>query len=567
MARREKGLGGGSGGGPGGGIREAATNLKSKLQLAYQSYKESYSSSTHEDDDYDVHTRNSLSAEDESRSRNHNRRNHHSSSTLQNKSLGTSSSSGSSPRESSPPRHSEKATKMVEQVMQTLFGACAGTNCPGHYTPNHDDSEEHDEHSHHVRNVVNQIQNKSTHIRRPYTRSAVGTGRGGGSTRPTTTTKTSTSSAILLPNHHPHYSETYTRALHSLSSQQHHSESYYAQQYKNDYAQIAQTDLQRQSDLETQKQWQKKRMENLKRDATLEATTQRFGGGGGGGSNTNRANTPKMTNRMIPHSQKDHNIQVIDGKPYQLHVSEVATQKFEPHILMNDEEKSIESFNYDDGISALSAHTLEEMAKVEARLDRARGIPTEQGFDITCTLRPEGDKLEEGEEVENEEGHGQGPPSPVGTEESSNDSGSSKSSDRTKSSQSTHVTRSNKELDRSGIPKHHTYPVQSARPSSPSALSQTTQSIFSQLDLSASASQEQQYWSQIIEKKEKDHEDMNLKILQDKSSTTPNDQPQKKRRPMKAARAKLFGRRKKNYLEMNCNSPDRSKLGKDECEI
>jgi len=39
-------------------------------------------------------------------------------------------------------------------------------------------------------------------------------------------------------------------------------------------------------------------------------------------------------------------------------------------------------YNYDDGISALSAHTLEDMAERELFLDRLRGIPIEEGFDI-----------------------------------------------------------------------------------------------------------------------------------------------------------------------------------------
>ena len=552
------------------GFREAATNLKSKFNQAYQSYKISYSSTSDDDDDDDDDTRSNMNSLSESESLPHrsnhqkSHRNHNRNTKSQNRHRSSTTSSGSSPRESSPPRNSNrnhsshphdnnKASKMVEQVMQTLFGACAGaTHCPTNTTSQDDEDDVEGGgggNDHDLRHVVHQIQDKSRH-RHMSSRSdfhAPSFRNGSSTPKQQQQQQQHAASAAAPTNTHTH-SETYTRAINTLSNvinrngtnnNTRRDESYYAQQYKekdgdvvNHYALAAMTDIQRQRDEMTQKRWQKKRMEDLKRDATQEASqkvvqvqsqSQRF-----------------STSTTTPQKKKQSGSSQIqvDGKPYRLQVSEVHSSNSHYHhnhhtnnnnnnnnnsanSKREDEDES-QSYNYDDGISALSAHTLEEMAKAEKRLDQIRGIPTEEGFDITCTLRPEGEVDVDVEEdavgivgveetllsKEGGDGDCDGPPSPVGTEESSTSSRSTDSRS-TAESKSTTSASSRKE-DRSGIPKTHAYPVQQARPSSPSGLSQTTTSVFSS---EWDNSQEQQYWSQIIEEKEPPVEDdINRKV-------------------------------------------------------
>lgn len=80
----------------------------------------------------------------------------------------------------------------------------------------------------------------------------------------------------------------------------------------------------------------------------------------------------------------------VGGMPYRL--TEVARPSCDDRLPSGDggleleeemkEEGTARSYSYDDGISALSAHTLEDMAERELFLDRLRGIPIEEGFDI-----------------------------------------------------------------------------------------------------------------------------------------------------------------------------------------
>mmetsp|Transcript_2491 Transcript_2491/g.3510 ORF Transcript_2491/g.3510 Transcript_2491/m.3510 type:complete len:499 (-) Transcript_2491:340-1836(-) len=70
------------------------------------------------------------------------------------------------------------------------------------------------------------------------------------------------------------------------------------------------------------------------------------------------------------------NIRVM-GSPYQL-------MEVEGPRGTISEASSVVSCNFDDGISALSAHTLEEMAKVEKKRLSSGTVPLEQGFDISA---------------------------------------------------------------------------------------------------------------------------------------------------------------------------------------
>jgi hypothetical protein len=49
----------------------------------------------------------------------------------------------------------------------------------------------------------------------------------------------------------------------------------------------------------------------------------------------------------------------------------------------SEDSESALSYNYDDGISAISAHTLDEMAKADMIFQKKIGIPKEEGFDVT----------------------------------------------------------------------------------------------------------------------------------------------------------------------------------------
>jgi len=100
------------------------------------------------------------------------------------------------------------------------------------------------------------------------------------------------------------------------------------------------------------------------------------------------------------------------------------------NVISDGDDKSLETFAYDDGISVLSAHTLEEMAKLETkRKNSVRDLePLEQGFDIIVQVEKKennnegySNTLKHGisrpmlGKKETLEGDSQ-PPSPVGTE-------------------------------------------------------------------------------------------------------------------------------------------------------
>ena len=120
---------------------------------------------------------------------------------------------------------------MVEQVMQTLFCVYAGaTHCP---TTNTNQEEEDVEggggNDHDLRHVVHQIQDKSRH-RHMSSRSDFHAP----SFRNGSSTPKQHAASATAPTHTQ--SETYTRAIHTLSNvinrNTRRDESYYAQQYK-----------------------------------------------------------------------------------------------------------------------------------------------------------------------------------------------------------------------------------------------------------------------------------------------------------------------------------------------
>ncbi len=234
----------------------------------------------------------------------------------------------------------------------------------------------------------------------------------------------------------------------------------------------------------------------------------------------------------------------VNGNPFIL--AEVVPQSSSneyPHEIDNDESESNISYNYDDGISALSAHTLEEMAKIDAILQsryrrEKEEEPKEQGFDIsleqlnvsrgdTTTTTAEatltdcsgsksgsvsGSKLEK-------------PPSPVATEQSYSSQESFQEDDyyheerkeaygdKKQSLQLQHQQQysAHKQNTRKGISSmsstnnKYEYPVQMAR-NSPSHVKNSTDESNTNSHTSSKPqfserwrSSEQQYWSQLVE--------------------------------------------------------------------
>lgn len=221
------------------------------------------------------------------------------------------------------------------------------------------------------------------------------------------------------------------------------------------------------------------------------------------------------------HKEKIH----IGNAPYRLcEVSDVNRSAF-------SEEGSEASCNFDDGISALSAHTLEEMAKAEKILlkkQEAR-IPREEGFDICL-------------EPSVFEKDAEGPPSPASTVESDDDHSPAQETERNPPEEQSISANAN---------DIKTYPIQMARPrrsSSPDG-SASTASEFS----ATWRKQEENYWAEVV-KEDKDTKNVFHTPTKDSNNTTLSttfsssrssiSSQKKGRRP----RLRILGRRKQ-YIE------------------
>jgi hypothetical protein len=173
--------------------------------------------------------------------------------------------------------------------------------------------------------------------------------------------------------------------------------------------------------------------------------------------------------------QHGENIRV-GGYPYRLcEVRNVLNRS-----ATSEDSESALSYNYDDGISAISAHTLEEMAKAEMILQRKIGMPREEGFDIAL------------DSTENDVAFGKDlPPSPTSTEDSS--------------STMDEVARIqdivDEQLARNEKNEHcHLYPVQMARPRSHRSTESTESSTRS--DHSEWKKQDTKYWMQVVQEEQ-----------------------------------------------------------------
>lgn len=240
-------------------------------------------------------------------------------------------SHSSSSQTPTPSHHEERP--LHKQVFNTLFAPCIGSGaCPQH--SGRDDNE----------NIVRNIQNNLA--------------------------SSSFNSLTINPKRKPTKLGTKARnALQNLQKSSSNDECYYAQYYSDDHGRAAKAVLMTKRREEQEKATQRKKMYEMQEQAKEEAVKYRM--------TSDNAKTPTKTHR--------DSIRV--GR-YEL--SEV--NALNRSSASEDSESNI-SYNYDDGISAISAHTLEEMAKAERILYKKHGIPPkepkEQGFEITDSAENE----------------------------------------------------------------------------------------------------------------------------------------------------------------------------------
>ena len=147
-------------------------------------------------------------------------------------------------------------------------------------------------------------------------------------------------------------------------------ESRYAQHYQDDHGRAARAVLMASEREEHEQMSRRKQWQNMNREATAEAQES---------SVLNRRKTRRNIGSGQPTKQHKKHLERMKVNGNGLSLTEVE-QSFE------EESESGVSVNFDDGISALSAHTLEEMAKAEVLLLRQQRLskePQEQGFDIS----------------------------------------------------------------------------------------------------------------------------------------------------------------------------------------
>lgn len=362
--------------------------------------------------------------------------------------------SSCSPKEMQP-NDSERASKLIDSVMSTLFSACTGNNCP-----TNDET------------LVESLQKK----------------------RPTKLGKKARS------------------ALHTLQHSSSRDECHYAQFYEDDHGVAARAVLLARKRETRERSLHRQKLQELHENARVEAQSEVLRG----------------SNNISPqHREKIH----VDGNPYRL--SEVGNGNPLNQSNVSEDSESALSYNYDDGISAISAHTLEEMAKAELILQRKRGIPQEQGFDIA--LDSTKDSL---------------PPSPASTVESSN---ASEDAAHIQDSVGLEEKGGKEDTSTSDSKSAQRYPVQMARPKSHRSMMSTGTS--SQSEYMEWKNHDAKYWTQVVE-------DDNGEVESESKITSPLDDQhphdtmstlssQKKKKGRKPRTPKIFSRRKKNYLTVN----------------
>jgi len=367
------------------------------------------------------------------------------------------SSSSASPNATNPENLNQQTVKVLDSVFNALFGVCSGNNCTNQSSDN--DSQV----------ITKTIQKKH-----------------------------------LLDK------DQRRTGMHSLKLTGSNLESRYAQHYQDDHGRAARATLMASEREEKEKMTRRKLWEQNSRLAHAEARgaaveekkRSRL-------SSSNRAAGGTGARRAPQHREHIE----VNGNP--LSLSEVHQQSSE------DDLNSVTSYNYDDGISALSAHTLEEMAKAEAILrKRSHKEPQEQGFDISI------------------EQTSSGPPSPTGTIESS----TSEEDDRSNMDNLIGLQYDEDQFNQHSLGQQKKYPVQMARNNSESSRvsTNTSKSEFS----TVWKNNEQQYWTQVV--------DSNFpsvgSVRANSITSTSQSNALLSQKSKKKGRPRLFGRRKK-YME------------------
>jgi len=278
-------------------------------------------------------------------------------------------------------------------------------------------------------------------------------------------------------------------ALHNLQKSTSRDECFYAQFYEDDHGRAARAVLLTREREEKERVSQRRHMKEMHSKAREEAG-MRFQMKGG--DVVNKAKSPqRMGSSSMKQKQRQQqhreNIRV-GGTPYRL--CEVGNGM---NRSTSEDSESGVSDNYDDGISAISAHTLDEMAKAEMILQRKIGIPREEGFDIS------GAEIDELEECDAD-----APPSLNSTAESSDASEDvARIQDIIEDHQSlrkAHVVKPSSSFDKVGEEEDGPgprYPVQMARPRS--QLSGGSTESSTQSDHSEWKNQDAKYWSQVAD--------------------------------------------------------------------
>lgn len=360
--------------------------------------------------------------------------------------------------EAAAPDEGTGAAKVVDSVIGTLFGDCygGGGNCSDPVSQ-FDDKE-----------LMKKMQKRQRFTSKPNKRRDK-TGEAGDK---------STLKTQGLP----------IRTINPASSR---DECHYAQYYNDDHAEAAKAVIQAREREERERGIYRKRMENMKADAIKYQSKRHLVSKEGlvsvaeekdmvddadPGVMQPRNNTYSSPNRP----QHRENIKVGDS-PYRLY--EVANSL--PSQPGDDEhEHDAISCNYDDGISALSAHTLEEMTKTSTYLYRRnRSIPKEEGFDIVA-------RSNSSSPIPQDNDGTVGPPSPVET-----DGSSSLDVDRKQANEQVASDESDDESDYGELVRSLAYPVQIDQNSSlDTTMNNSSQSSDSEL----CKKEEKQYWTQVV---------------------------------------------------------------------
>ena len=168
-------------------------------------------------------------------------------------------------------------------------------------------------------------------------------------------------------------------ALHNLQkTTSSRDECFYAQFYEDDHGRAARAVLLDREREEKERLSQRRNMKEMHSKSREEAGMRFQMKGGDVVNKVSSQRTGSMKQQQQQQQQKQHRENIrVGGNPYRL--CEVGNMN--RSTASEDSESSL-SYNYDDGISAISAHTLDEMAKADMILQRKIGIPREQGFDI-----------------------------------------------------------------------------------------------------------------------------------------------------------------------------------------